>query len=322
MTQKKGILINSDLRPEYYDHFHCLMQDCQLNCCKDPWRIVVGKTDYLRLKNMKASLELRERLSRSLKRIKKKNASDTHFGEFDTSSGSCPLLNEHNMCSLQLEKGANILPKVCRLFPRFENCSAFGYFERTLSPGCEGVLELLWKLTEGIRFISDLLPESDHQIFVPYEKGIFQAPQQQKIRSTCIDILQDRRFKLSQRILLMGILFQEIVNGETNAAHWQAKAQELLHDNSTSALLEALSGKGTMRVQALFNNVHSLLTWGIHAPEYEKIQREIISALKLPVVTGQNVSLTSTPEPAFSYGTRLKNGFRNSFQNMTILWKI
>lgn len=313
MKQKKGIFINSDLRPEYYDQFHCLMQDCQLNCCKDPWRIAFDKKDYLKLKNIKASPKLTAQLTHTLKRIHGKNASDSLFGEFNTGCGACSLLNEHNMCSLQLEKGADILPKVCRVFPRFEKCNAFGYFERSLSPGCEGVLELLWQLSGGISFISDPLPESEQQIFILQDEGLFQPLQQHEIRSTCIDILQDRRFKLPQRILLMGILFQEIIDGETDVARWQAKAHELLHGSSTPTLLKTLSGKEKMRVQALFNNVHGLLTWGNQTPEYKKLQYEIVSALKLPVVAGQKISLASTPEPAFSIWNAAKARFEKLF---------
>ena len=62
------------------------------------------------------------------------------YGEFDLAGGSCPLQRPDGLCSLQLEKGHDALPRVCKIFPRSEVYHSSGYLERSLSPACEGVL--------------------------------------------------------------------------------------------------------------------------------------------------------------------------------------
>lgn len=51
----KSVLVDKDLRPAYYDDFHCLAAGCRLSCCKG-WRISFDKKDYLSLKRKTARL--------------------------------------------------------------------------------------------------------------------------------------------------------------------------------------------------------------------------------------------------------------------------
>lgn len=52
---QKSVLVDKDLRPAYFDNFHCLAADCRLSCCKG-WHISFDKKDYLSLKREKARL--------------------------------------------------------------------------------------------------------------------------------------------------------------------------------------------------------------------------------------------------------------------------
>jgi len=47
--EKQGVLVTKDLRPAYYDDFHCLAAGCKLSCCKG-WNITFNKKDYLSIK--------------------------------------------------------------------------------------------------------------------------------------------------------------------------------------------------------------------------------------------------------------------------------
>ena len=49
MDNTISIKIKNDLRPAYYNDFHCLAAGCRLSCCKG-WRIAFDKKDYLSLK--------------------------------------------------------------------------------------------------------------------------------------------------------------------------------------------------------------------------------------------------------------------------------
>lgn len=231
------IQINRDLRPVYYDSFHCLMSECQLNCCMDDWQISFSKKDYLTVKRQKGSPELNRRLEHCLQRVRREKMTEEHnYGRFVQTNGQCPLLGEHCLCMLQREKGEGVLPEVCRVFPRKKYISPSGYLERSLSPGCEGVLALLWDLPEGIDFVSDPLPEEEHKIG-RYREGNYLAPEFQNIRSLCIDFLQDRRFPLAERILMVGLALKPLSEGETDMSHWLAQAQAIPESSQAAGLL-------------------------------------------------------------------------------------
>lgn len=235
-----------DLRPAYYDDFHCLAAGCQQSCCVG-WRIAFDKKDYLSLKRQSGSQDLNTRMEHGLQRIRSGDPLETKdYGEFAMKGGRCPLLREDCLCALQLEKGHDALPYVCRNFPRIGSYQPSGYLERSLSPACEAVLKLLWELPEGVDFRSGPLPKIQHQN-VAWEDPCSLMSYFQEIRSRCIDILQNRRYPLPKRILMMGLLLKELAEGEKDVSRWLARTQSIQKDTmlpeteSTQALPMFLS---------------------------------------------------------------------------------
>ena len=246
------ILIQYDLRPSYYDSFHCLAADCRYTCCKG-WKIPFNKKDYLRLKQLKCSPELDADLKGCLRRVKKGPWVENYYGEFDLAGGRCPMQREDGLCSLQLEQGHDALPAVCKVFPRAGRYPASCYLERSLSPACEGVLELLWNLPDGVDFISDPLPREEWRE-ASQEKLTGLCFHFQDIRSQCIDFLQDRRYTLPQRILLMGLALKELADGERDIDRWLAHARLLVDDPETAKALSVVDG-GDGLPMFLTNNI-------------------------------------------------------------------
>ena len=242
MAASVSITIDKDLRPAYYDDFHCLAAGCRLSCCKG-WRIGFDKKDYLSLKRQKGTADLNSRLEHGLKRVRRDQQAETYYGEFDMSSGDCPLLLENGLCALQVEKDHRALPDVCRTFPRAERYLP-EYLERSLTPACEGVLELLWNLPDGVEFRSDPLPPQKHgTLTIP--EGRLLAPFFQPVRGWCIDMLQDRRLPLTQRILLMGFALRELAEGETDIPSWLSRARALSEVEELPELPQEDSRAGT-----------------------------------------------------------------------------
>lgn len=229
-----SIPVTHDLRPEYYDRFHCLAAGCRFSCCKG-WRITFDKKDFLSLKRQKGSEELRHILETGVRRIREENI---HYGEFDMSTNVCPLLGEDSLCILQKERGHEALPEVCRTFPRTKAHLTSGYLERSLSPACEGVLALLWDLPDGIGFLSDPLPKREmKEMSVEGEDTLY--PFFGAVREICIDLLQDRRLPLPERIFLVGAALRELAEGERDMERWAVKARALPETPGAADLLHA-----------------------------------------------------------------------------------
>lgn len=227
--------MDQDLRPAYYDDFHCLAEGRKLSCCKG-WSITFNKKDFLSLKRQEGSPDLNARMDTGLRRIRKGPMAEKFYGEFNMDSGMCPLLREDGLCQLQREKDHGALTYVCRHYPRGEQYMVSGYLERPRTPSCEGVLSLLWDLPDGIEFRSAPLPKEQHKnISLPADNPMplwFPV-----VREWCVDLLQNRRFTLPQRICLMGMGLKRLADGETDIQRWMEWAAALPDSVDTSALL-------------------------------------------------------------------------------------
>ncbi len=275
--QTKMVLVDKDLRPAYYDDFHCLAADCQLSCCKG-WNITFDKKDYLSLKRQQGSEDLNQRMKGGLRRLRGERSAQTgHYGEFVIGSGSCPLLRDDCLCALQAEKGHEALPYICQVYPRSEARKPSGYLERSLSPSCEAVLALLWDLPEGIDFRSDPLPTKDQQqiIFSEEEATALWFP---VVREWCIDRLQDRRFPLGQRILIMGMGLQELAHSHGDIQRWMERAVLLPENVDPSNMLPTGI---TERLVVLSGCLRTLLAIVSKDPEFIANRSSIFEALHL-----------------------------------------
>lgn len=294
MSEEKEIWIDQDLRPAYYDEFRCLMAGCRFSCCDSSWRIAFSKKDYLTLKRQSGSPELNARLAHSLRRVRSGDveAVQGFYAEFVTPGGTCPLWKD-GLCMLQQEKGADILPKICREFPRTEVPTLFGYLERSLTPRCEGVLELLWDLPEGIAFRSDPLPPS-RRIRASVLAAIPDAwrEQAQDIRSTCIDLLQDRRAPLPVRILLMGLALKELAEGEEDIPRWTTRTTALPGGGWGHILPE-----GDNHTLPLFLSSNLFLLWSLRVgrEDFSGISEELTAAFGIDILQDQEKAKAVVP---------------------------
>lgn len=282
------IPVERDLRPACFDDFQCLATECRLSCCKG-WSITFDKKDYLSLKREKGSAELNARLESGMRRIKKGPMVGTHYGEFVMDHIACPLLREDGLCMLQAENGHGALPFVCRSFPRMESYQTSGYFERSLTPACEGVLALLWDLPEGIEFRSDPLPREKCLTVVPKK---WLAASFQDIRSQCIDFLQDRRFTLPQRILLMGLALKELTEGEADVDRWLAKARVLPELPGITGYLQ--EAEPCQALPLFLSNCIRVLLGMPGNGDFQTIQDELFRGLGIRVQEGTTLATVPT----------------------------
>lgn len=252
------VTVQTALMPMYYKEFHCLMGECQDSCCAG-WDIEFGKKDYLAVKRGVADTKdpsLQELCRKSMVRLREREH-DKLYAEFPMNEADrCGFLREDGLCSLQLGCGEKILPLVCRTFPRLES-QTLAAKELSLSPACEGVLALLWGLPDGVEFWEEPLEKKDWNM---YEAATPVAARFGDVRSFCIDVLQERSLKLSQRLLLLGMLLQQLREADWQDMEtvdtWLEKGERMLHDPAVSAELDQLP-----RSRNLFlANNHQLMT--------------------------------------------------------------
>ena len=227
--EKWTCIINKDLRPAYYDSFKCLMGDCRMSCCKGGWRITFDKNDYLKLKrNLEAHPELACHAEKAVRRVRDKELDSGYYAEMQLDDkGCCRMLTEDGLCGLQLAVGEEALPEVCRTYPRKKVGRLSGYFEKSLSLGCEAVLHQLWNLPEGVDFCSDPVPKEEWKQWKEASPN-YLTPWFQDVRAVCIGLLQDRSIPLNQRIFLMGLRLQALMDENVDISAWLAETEGLL----------------------------------------------------------------------------------------------
>ncbi|MCI8538973.1 MAG: hypothetical protein HFF18_09980 [Oscillospiraceae bacterium] len=288
--------VDFDLRPAYYDQFQCLAGGCRYTCCKG-WHVGFSKKDYLALKRQEGSPELTETLQKIVRRVKKGPNAGRWYGEFDLRKGSCPLQREDGLCSLQLEKGPEALPEVCRVFPRGKAYGDSAYLERFLTPACEGVLELLWNLPEGVDFVSDPLPKVEQKVLT-FEAEKALCLRTQDVRSQCIDLLQDRRYTLPQRMLLMGLALKELADGERDIDLWLARTQARADAPETAGALVLPSLEKALPM-FLLNNVKLMFSTAVRTGDFAKVPEEVAAGLGIQMefqsLNSANASLPHGP---------------------------
>ena len=197
------------------------------------------------------------------------------YGEFDLNgnSGRCPFLNEGGLCSIQIVCGHEALPFVCTNYPRNIHYTP-AVREHTLSPSCEGVLEQLWNLPDGVTFTEDPLPKREwrNMNFSPEGNLSLWFP---PIRELCIDLLQDRTMSLTNRMLCLGLIMQSLQQSDWerfNADDWTARMRDWTHAKETVEPLSSSPGNPVMYLGQNLKVLANLPAWDQTDTIYRALQ--------------------------------------------------
>lgn len=187
------------LVPDYYPEFSCKMGACRAACCVG-WPISFTMKDYFRLLGIDCSPSLRRRLDVAM-RVMDHPTEEQYAQISPRYDGQCPMRMEDGRCAMQAELGNDALAAVCRLYPRGLRLDG-EEDECSCANSCEAVLELLLHrgpITFRPYAITCELPPAARRSHHFETLGRGQA-----IRLWLISLVQDQRYPLAQRLLLLG----------------------------------------------------------------------------------------------------------------------
>lgn len=199
-TTPKKTLKNTFLVPDYYPDFACKGGSCRHTCCNG-WEVTIPMEQYFLLLGLECSKSLRKTLDSTFKVVdyptKERYAEIAHNYQ-----GNCPLLQKNGYCALHAKYGEEVLPSVCRLYPR--GVRTFYANETSCANSCERTLEMLFENKNPLKFIEKTLsfPITGEQP----KSSLSDQQKYQSIRRFCFDILQNRDYSLKDRILKIGKL--------------------------------------------------------------------------------------------------------------------
>ncbi len=190
---------DSFLMPDYYIHFMCKMGECRHACCEG-WPVSISRDDYFRLLGLECDADLRRRIDCGAHILDhatpERYAQITH--KYD---GQCHMRMEDGRCAIQATLGEDLLPEVCRLYPRALRTT--GHNECSCTASCERVIEMLFFRKEPLSLIEREIE------YTPLRNGtntVFDetSGNEQEFRLQLIKIIQDRSLPLNRRIINLG----------------------------------------------------------------------------------------------------------------------
>jgi len=134
-----------EIKPDYYDDFHCVGGDCSFTCCQE-WKIAVDKDTKKKWRSITAPKDLKKagRLPDGLSEhsclnqfIVKKDESDV-IGLLPNMK--CPFLDDDHLCRLVIDHGEQVLSDTCHTFPR-DTHTYTDRVERTLVSCCPEIVD-------------------------------------------------------------------------------------------------------------------------------------------------------------------------------------
>jgi len=209
------------LMPEYLQKFSCIGPKCEDTCCSG-WTVALDKKTYKKYKKNDNS-QLKPTFNKTIIR-NRNNPSDYNYATIKMNEeGACPFLSDSKLCKIHSQVGVEFLSNTCYFYPQTANkidnvielCASISCPEITrlalLDPEPMGFVEVevnmkrLHKLSFHLEDTNSLNQEKDpmHYFWM--------------LRVFAITLLQDRRYSLDERFLLLGIVLKKITKlQETN----------------------------------------------------------------------------------------------------------
>lgn len=201
---------NRVLIPKYMKEFTCIGSECEDSCCIG-WQVTLDRKTFKAYRNLRDS-QLSKSLQQGMKRIKN-DASEENYGSFIMDqNGRCPMLNEQNLCGIQLNVGEDMLSPTCSTYPRVLNL-VDGNIELSAKLSCPEVARLVLLNQEKMECEEIEMPlnlswgftntiHTNHSL--SFEKYFW------NIRILTIDILQYRLWSIEDRLIFLGLFIQRL----------------------------------------------------------------------------------------------------------------
>ncbi len=207
MSSGKSVSV---LAPRYLETFHCIGSRCEEACCKG-WAISVdvkALENYGKLKKTELSDLLEKSMEKPVTPV-----SDGFPGRIILDrDGACPLLDDANLCRIHRDLGAEFLPLVCATYPRSTNKIA-DTFERSASVSCPEVARIALLNPAPMEFDQDDKGSVDRDI-IRYTLLDDAVEQLWLLRQFIFPLLQNRNFKIWERLILLGLFCRKISGNE------------------------------------------------------------------------------------------------------------
>lgn len=201
------------LMPQYVRKFTCVGSECEDTCCQG-WAVPVDEETYKKYQRVR-DLPFKSLMKQNIGRVRS-NASSQHYAKIRLDAqGKCPFLSDEQLCLIQLRLGEDYLSDTCRFYPRIRN-RVNGMLEISATMSCPEIARLA--------LLNPNLMEFDEVEQLVENRGMIQrnintmkpSPGRGvekyfwELRIFTIQVLQNRRETLADRLLFLGLFYQKV----------------------------------------------------------------------------------------------------------------
>lgn len=189
--------------PSYMAAFSCLGGACPDTCCQR-WDIVLDAATCEKYAHSHDA-DFRHEVAQA---IEHRQEDGQEIAVIRLGHGQrCPFLRNDGWCLIQRRTSEYYLSEVCRTYPRVLHVWNETQAERALCVSCIGAAQLILGSDAPLRFVTREMDEAEWAGLRIADRGEKLAPQSLGLRALSIEILQQRRWPLWQRLRLANDFF-------------------------------------------------------------------------------------------------------------------
>ncbi|QEN08138.1 FliB family protein [Oceanispirochaeta crateris] len=193
--------------PSYVNGFKCIGGDCEDSCCIG-WDIDIDKLTYRKYFRTK-DMNMKKEFVKHVYRNEDSQSDDVDYGRVRINESKyCPFLDDKKLCRIYSILGEDYLSNVCSSYPRVYNVLD-GAYELSLFLSCPEAIRKLLASKEPISFIEEEMVLDKYIIHSCIDTSESRwnhsdVRQLKLLRQMSIEMIQDRKYLLSERLLRLG----------------------------------------------------------------------------------------------------------------------
>ncbi|CAM3979452.1 flagellin lysine-N-methylase [Mesobacillus zeae] len=274
------------LIPEYIKQFNCIGAACEDTCCSG-WRVIIDEEAYKKYKKVKRH-EIKSRLEKNIIR-NRSNPNKNNAAKMNMEKGRCSFLSEEGWCDIQSQLGEDYLCNTCAIYPRRMN-KINHVIEQSLTVSCPEAARLVLLNENGINFI-----QGQEAVSI---RGLSSVVNTSKETIThwkdCLDeyryitilILQNRNYPLAERLLILGMFYNELEecitsNNLSRIPDLLGEYLQSVEDDTFKGAFDDISNRLDLQLQICRELVVLRLGDGIASSRYLECSRDMMQGLKI-----------------------------------------
>ncbi|MEK3740612.1 MULTISPECIES: flagellin lysine-N-methylase [Paenibacillus] len=275
------------LTPQYIKEFTCIGSACEDTCCAG-WKVTVDEETYKKYKKVK-NYKIKSQLDEYVIRNRSNPAKD-NVAKMKMNQSRCSFLNKENLCDIQLTLGEEFLCNTCAIYPRMVH-NVNGVIERSLTVSCPEAARLILLSEDGLSFDKLQQIPSTRDVtktIIHTNKEVASNWQDyfDEYRYVTISILQNRNYNIEERLLVLGLLYnelQECVNNNRINEIPDILGQYItsVENNALQGAFENISPQLEFQLRLCRELVVSRFQSDITSSRYLECSREMLSGLHI-----------------------------------------